>query len=112
MQITVDVITGRSEMYEALLESEDNQSIIGIACDELGPGMFLTSVKEIVDDGDQVMVVLSSYDTTGYFFEKNKVSLSSITGVLPFKAVFTNPFLRELQKENKRATERNPDYIF
>jgi hypothetical protein len=114
MQITVDVITTRKEIYEALLESEDNQSIIGISSQQLGPGMYLTSVREILNDGDDVIVVLCSYDTTGYFLEKNKVSLNSISGVIPFKAVFQNPFLKELEKEIKSetATGTKPDYIF
>lgn len=115
MQITVDVITTRKEIYYALLESEDHQSIVGISSDDLGPGMFLTSVREILNDGDDVVVILSSYDTTGYFLEKNKVSLSSISGVVPFKAVFQNPFLKELQKESnseRAAAEKNRDYIF
>lgn len=114
MQITVDVITTREEIYNALLESEDNQSIIGISSADLGAGMFLTSVREILHDEDEVIVVLSNYDTTGYFLEKNKVSLSSISGVIPFKAVFRNPFLKELEKERKpeRENEKNPDYIF
>ena len=114
MQITVDVITTRDEIYEALLESEDNQSMIGISSRELGPGMFVTSVREILNEGDDVVVVLSSYDTTGYFLEKNKVSLGSISGVIPFKAVFQNPFLKELEKGSKvaEATEKKPDYIF
>lgn len=115
MQITVDVITTRKEIYKALLESEDNQSIIGIASKDLGPGMFLTSVKEILNDDGDVVIVLSSYDTTGYFLEKNRVSLNSITGVIPFKTVFANPFLKELQRKNEPETELNekkPDYIF
>ena len=98
MQITIDLISTREEVYRALVESEENQSIIGIASEDLGPGMFLTSVKEVLDDADDTLVVLNSYDTTGYFLEKNKVSLTSITGVIPFKAVFKNPFLKELQK--------------
>jgi hypothetical protein len=114
MQVAVDVITTKDEIYEALLlESEDNQSMIGISSEELGPGMFLTSVKEVLNEGDDVVVVLSSYDTTGYFPEKNKVSLGSILGVIPFKAVFRNPFLKELQKESKASeTKPDPDYIF
>ncbi|HET9486816.1 MAG TPA: hypothetical protein VFO54_05255 [Chryseosolibacter sp.] len=115
MQITIDVINTREEVYRALVESEENQSIIGIASEELGPGMFLTSVKEVLDDAGEVVVVLNNYDTTGYFLEKNRVSLTSIKGVIPFKAVFRNPFLKELQKTENPVTpasERKPDYIF
>lgn len=115
MQITIDVITARKEIFKALAESADNQCIIGIASKDLGPGMFMTSVKEILNDGDDVIIVLNSYDTTGYFLEKNRIPLKNITGVLPFKAVFTNPFLREVQSEADRKAEgeeMKPDYIF
>ena len=114
MQITIDVITSRKEIYKALAESEENQSIIGIASNDLGPGMFLTTVKEILDDGSDIAIILSSYDTTGYFLEKNRISLNSITGVLPFKAVFTNPFLKELKQKEEQGSEENSngsDYI-
>lgn len=113
MQITVDIITARKEIYNALVESEDHQSIIGIASPELGPGMFMTSVKEVVHEDNDVLIVLSSYDATGYFLEKNIVSLSSITGVIPFKTLFVNPFLKELQKREPVLEEgKKPDYLF
>jgi hypothetical protein len=115
MQITIDVITTRKEIFKALVESEENQSIIGITSKDLGEGMFMTSVKEILNDDDDVLIVLNSYDITGYFLEKNRVFLKNITGVIPFKAVFTNPFLKELQLKADRqaqAEEKKPDYIF
>lgn len=115
MQITIDVITTRKEIYKAILESEDNQSIIGITSRDLGPGMFMTSVKEVLSDGNQQLVVLNSYDITGYFLERNKIFLKNISGVIPFKAVFTNPFLKELQAEQQQQTDvsqKKPDYIF
>lgn len=115
MQIIIDVITIKQEIYHALLESEDNQSIIGISSRDLGPGMFMTSVKEIVDEGDEVLIVLNSFDVTGYFLEKNKISLSNISSVLPFKAVFSNPFLKEIEEKEKKDKDQQKkklDYIF
>jgi len=116
MQITIDVMTTRKEIYEAILDSEDNQSIIGIACKDLGPGMFMTSVKEILNDGSDQLIVLNSYDITGYFLEKNRILLKNISGVIPFKTVFSNPFLKELQakaeQQNNDGSQKKPDYIF
>lgn len=114
MQITVDVITTRRDIYNALCESEDNQSIIGISAGELGPGLYMTMVKEIIDHGDDMLIVLNSYDRTGYFLEKNKIALSDINGVIPFKAVFTNPFLKGLaESQNDEAGQaRSADYLF
>jgi hypothetical protein len=115
MQLVIDVITIRDDMYKALIDSEENQSIIGIASKELGPGMFMTSVREIVDDGHDLLIVLNSYDTSGYFLEKNKVYLSSITGIVPFKAMFMNPFLKEVEakeRQEAKGDQKQRDYIF
>ena len=113
MQLVIDIITTRRDIYNALVDSQENQSIIGIASKDLGPGMFMTSVKEIVDEEQDVLIVLNSYDTSGYFLEKNKVYLSSITGVLPFKAVFANPFLKALEAKERQDDDgpHKPDYI-
>lgn len=115
MQLVIDIVTARKDIFNALVDSEDNQSIIGISSEELGPGMYMTSVKEIIDEGGDMLIVLNSYDTSGYFLEKNKVHLSTITGVIPFKAVFINPFLKALEgEENPRtpqAKKNEPDYI-
>lgn len=115
MQVVIDVITSRKDIYKALVESEGNQSIIGIASIELGPGMFMTSVKEIINEGPDILIVLNNYDTSGYFLEKNKIHLDSITGVLPFKAVFTNPFLKALEAKGEQEGDCDQDkldYIF
>src|SRR5688572_6950354 len=114
MQITIDLLTNRDEIYKALLESEDSQSIIGIASEELGPGMFMTSVKDVLHDNSDCLVVLNSYDVTGYFLEKNKISLSKIKSVIPFKAVFTNPFLKGVNREGYHETpvQKDLDFIF
>jgi hypothetical protein len=115
MQIVIDIITTREDIHHALVESEENQSIIGIASKDLGQGMFMTTVKEITVEAEDVLIVLNSYDTSGYFLEKNKVHLSRITGIIPFKAVFTNPFLKALEEQEPQETsaqQNNPDYIF
>lgn len=115
MQLIIDIITRQEEIYKALVDSEENQSIVGIASEDLGQGMFMTSVREIIDEGPDALVVLNSYDTSGCFLEKNKVQLSTITGVIPFKAVFTNPFLKALEAEEQRDSDekqQSADYIF
>lgn len=120
MQLVIDIITTRRDIYNALVDSEENQSIIGIASQDLGPGMFMTSVKDIIVEDEDILIILNSYDTSGCFLEKNKVHLSNIAGVIPFKAVLTNPFLKALEareqqdrKQKKSSAQQNsPDYIF
>ena len=115
MRLIIDIITRQADIYKTLVDSEENQSIVGIASEDLGQGMFMTSVREIIDEGQDVLIVLNSYDTSGCFLEKNKVHLSKITGVVPFKAVFTNPFLKALEAEERRDSDekqQSADYIF
>lgn len=113
-QITINVLTARSEIFKALVESQDSSSIIGISSEELGSGTYMTSVKEIImEDEDDCIVVLNSYDASGYFLEKNKIRLTSINCVIPFHGIFENPFLKAIRKEPASAgNKQNQDYIF
>jgi hypothetical protein len=119
-KLILDILTSREAMLKALVESRTLNSIIGIHSKEVGEGTYLTSVKDILftdDDADPV-IVLENYDSTGYFFEKNVVPLSAIQSVIPFKSVFQNPFLKEIEKQtaDRRSHAENqtlqaPDYL-
>jgi hypothetical protein len=115
MENKLDLITGSEQIYSALEESEDCQTIIAIACPDLGPGVFMTFVKEIIVEGGEKIAVVNSYDITGYFLEKNRIPVRNITSVIPFKGVFVNPFLKQLHQGSRtEAAEKKQDidYIF
>jgi hypothetical protein len=99
-KVTLDIVTDRSEMLEALLQSKISNTIIGIRSDSLGPGIYMTSVVELViNEMNHATVVLKGYDMTGYFFDKSILSLEEIEGVIPFRLLFENPFLRDITRE-------------
>ena len=59
----------------------------------------MTSVVELIVGDTEATVVLKGYDMTGYFFDKSVLKLEEIDSVIPFTALFGNPFLRDLQRE-------------
>lgn len=92
-------LTHPHEMLEALKESKEKGSVIGICSTMLGGGIFLTSVENIflendIFEGGEIIIVLKRYDMHGYFLEKNTITLADIRSVCPLKAEFKNPFMR------------------
>lgn len=114
MEYTLDLKTEKSDIYNALVESEDCQTVIGITSRDLGPGVFMTCVREIVKEEDIEIAILNSYDITGHFLQTNRVPINNITSVIPFKGVFMNPYVRQFDgaKTEKRGDKQEPDYIF
>jgi|GEM_PF-1824220 len=92
-------ISERSEVLIALTESKKNGTIVGISAPILGNGVFLTAVDEVTSISDDYSITLKGYDITGYILERNKIRLSDIRAVCPFKLVFKNPYLKELTDE-------------
>jgi hypothetical protein len=106
-QVMLDIITSPDRILQALIDSKNSQTIIGITSSEIGPGTYLASVKDVQISEDQdPLIVLSSYDMTGYFLDKNKIGLSSISSVTPFNTFFGNPFLRAVQRGSSQNQVR------
>lgn len=95
---TIDLafISDPLEMIETLIESQQNNTVVGISAPVLGNGVFLTSVDNIQPSGPDYIITLKGYDVTGYILERNKIRLSDIRAVCPFRSKFNNPYLKEL----------------
>jgi hypothetical protein len=114
MEDTIDLVTKPEEILKALQESQNNQTIVGLASPDLGPGIFMTFVLEMIHDGSGEVAVLNSYDITGYFLEKRKIPVKNISSVIPFRGVFVNPFLKQMHQASKTKSDnemQNLDYI-
>jgi hypothetical protein len=65
----------------------------------------------LITDSDPV-VILKSYDVTGYLLARNNLKLSEIESVIPFTSTFPNPFLKEYQRNHimngDNAIAQNP----
>jgi len=83
-------------MLEILVEYQANNTVVGISAPVLGSGVFLTSVAHIHPAGPDYIITLKGYDITGYILERNKIKLTDIRAVGPFKSKFKNPYLKEL----------------
>jgi hypothetical protein len=92
-------ISEASEVLFALRESKTNGTVVGISAPILGNGVFLTAVQDIQPIDGDFLITLKGYDITGYILERNKIRLTGIRGVCPFRSVFKNPYLKELTGE-------------
>lgn len=94
-----DFILQPAEIFDALKQSKDNETSIGIYSPILGPTMFITGVEDLVDADSDVVVVLKKYDMSGKMLERYVVRLSEIVSVCPFTSPIKNPFLENLNKD-------------
>jgi hypothetical protein len=91
-------ISDTEQILKCLNESHANSTVVAISAPILGSGVFLTSVENVVPENDP-LIVLKGYDVTGYILERNRIRLSDIRSVCPFKSEFKNPYLKELTGE-------------
>lgn len=118
-KIFVEIVTSADEILKSLVESHGSGTMIGITSPELGPGTYITAVRDILIDDDDHIIVIRGYDRSGYFFSKDTLNLKNITSVIPFNSIFDNPFLREVKKElevirgnrENSASVKAEDYI-
>ena len=97
--ISLNILKSKEDILRALLESKISKSVIGITSRSLGPGTYLTSVVELlIGANDDTTIVLKEYDITGYFFDRNALKIDEIDNVIPFKAPFQNPFLKDFRR--------------
>jgi hypothetical protein len=99
-QVTLNILSDKEDILKALLQSKRSNSIIGIKAQPLGPGTYMTSVLELlITENNDTTVVLRGYDMTGYFLDKSTLKLEEIESVIPFTALFENPFMRDVRRE-------------
>lgn len=97
----IDIVTDPENMLLELLSSKEGQTVIGINAPVIGQGTYLTCVDDIIiGDEEDIQIVLKGFDVTGYFLEKNLLTIGEIRSVIPFKSAFENPFLKEMQKND------------
>jgi hypothetical protein len=89
-------ISEAEQVLRHLEDSKNNNTVIAISAPILGSGVFLTSVSEVIPLQGDYIIVLKGYDVTGYILERNKIKLSDIRSVYPFRSEFKNPYLKEL----------------
>lgn len=89
----------QAEILQALLQSKEDGSSIGIKSAAFGPETIITAVEDIQFGEGQTMIVLKHYDSSGYMLPCHKLDLSEIEAVCPFTTRFENPILSNLDKD-------------
>ncbi len=94
--VGVEFIIDPEKILKVLTDSKDHKTAIALAATPLGPDYYITAADEIVlgENGSEIMVTLKPYDITGYIFPRNKLLLSEIKAVSPFRSRFENPYLK------------------
>ena len=99
-KLSMELVTDPGEMLNILTESKTSGTAVGISAPEaLGSEIYVTAVEDIVISED-ITIVLKNYDITGYMLETNKLKLSQIRSVCPFKSAFKNPYMRTTLKHS------------
>jgi hypothetical protein len=95
MNRSLSIITTKSAILKALIESKINSLIIGIHAAPLGTATYLTAVKEIMlMENEEPLIVLVECDITGYMLGQSTLRLSEIASVIPFTSPFEHPALK------------------
>jgi hypothetical protein len=97
--LDLEFISEPQQILSQLSESKTKGTVVGISAPVLGNGIFLTAVDDIREQGSDFSITLKGYDITGYILERNRIRLSDIRAVCPFKSTFKNPYLKELSNE-------------
>lgn len=92
----MELVSDPGEVLNILSESKAYGTAVGISAPNLGSGIYVTAVDDILMDED-ITIVLKNYDITGYILEKNKLKLGEIKSVFPFKSAFENPYMRNIR---------------
>jgi len=91
--LSMELVTDPGQMLDILNESKEQGTAVGIFASILGQEIFVTAVADILID-KEITVVLKNYDITGYMLETNKLRLSEIKSICPFKSSFENPYMK------------------
>jgi hypothetical protein len=92
-------LSAPQDVLNALNESKEQGTCIGIKCPALGDDILITAVDEITSDQGEPLIHFKYYDSSGYILPSHKARLSEIDLVCPFSTPFTNPYLNNIDKE-------------
>ncbi len=94
--LSTELVSETGEILNILAESKAQGTAVGINAPALGKEICVTGVEDVIMN-DDITIVLKRYDNTGYMLETNKLKLSDIRSVFPFKSPFENPYMKTLK---------------
>ncbi|MEO6105857.1 MAG: hypothetical protein ABIP52_05205 [Cyclobacteriaceae bacterium] len=99
-KLNTELISDPANILNILLYSRANGTAVGIKAPNLGCGIYVTAVDEILVEEDIITIVLKNYDISGYMLETNKLKLGEIISVCPFRSEFQNPYMKNIGQSN------------
>ena len=93
-ELQVQFIRNRNAILQQIKLCRKSGGLIGVYSDELGKGMFLTTVDHIHSIDDEVLIVFKPYDVNGDFLQRTSLPLKDISGICPFNQIYEAPALR------------------
>ncbi len=97
---STELISDPANILNILLYSRANGTAVGIKAPNLGCGIYVTAVEEILVEEEIITIVLKNYDISGYMLETNRLKLGEINSVFPFRSEFQNPDMRNIGQNN------------
>jgi hypothetical protein len=95
----LNFLSSQPEILNALIQSKQNSTSIGIRSNVLGSETLVSCVEDIIFEEGQTIIILKHFDTTGYILPSHKINLGEIEAVYPFATPFVNPFLSNIDKD-------------
>jgi hypothetical protein len=95
----LNFLSSPHDILNALLQSKENGTSIGIKAHVLGPETIVTAVEDVIFEDTLTLIVFKHYDTSGYILPSHKITLAEIQSVYPFATQFVNPYLSNLGKD-------------
>jgi hypothetical protein len=97
-----DFIKSKKGIFKELVISKESNNILGVYCNALGEGMFLTAVEDIEND----IVVFHPYDISGRLLSRSRVALTEIQMVCPFNKTYggSSSFVKSTNRDGLLAS--------
>jgi hypothetical protein len=87
------------DILNALLQSKEQGTSVGIKSNCLGQEMVTTAVEDIIFHDTHTVIVVKHYDGSGYILPSHKINLLEIQAVFQFNTPFVNPYLKSIDKD-------------
>jgi hypothetical protein len=81
----------KKSIINAVFQSLENGTVLGVYCNAFGQGMFLVAVEKFYSEDE---IVFYKYDATGLLLLKNVVSINEIKTVCPFADMYSHPIIQ------------------
>lgn len=100
-----EFVKSKKAILKELVISKKIKKVVGVYCDVLGEGMFLTAVEDIERTQSAEIIVFYQYDITGRLLIRTRVELDNIQLVCPFNKTYENPLFAGRSTETISSKE-------